>query len=361
MIRLLAIFAPAFAVIAGIGVLGLIQPFYTLLKEAPHTLAKTKRRMARVSKEYSGVAVFIIFLILVTNLAFSPQTGGVPRAINSAFVPTAISASSLPIGGAQVSAPVSAWLDALNWIQANIPSNNVVVAWWDYGDWLSDIGNVTTLCDNTTYNSTQIANVGYIMMGNENQSLEMLATYNGYNNPGRVNYILVFTVLQIQQSSSGSGGYTAIPSGYGDEGKWVWMARISGSAEQWYIQNGVNGVNYMSTSSTEWKDETNFGHTDNQTGQWDWNDQGNNCTIYELMNYAEVQYCDQWNSALSSQGSSLTPSTTTTAPTYFNLTEGYLAGIDASPFAYGGLVPLVAIYKIDYSAYYNATGTTGTG
>ena len=70
MIRLLAIFAPAFAIIAGIGVLGLIKPFYTLLKEAPHTLAKTKRRMARVSKEYSGVAVFLIFLILVTDVGF---------------------------------------------------------------------------------------------------------------------------------------------------------------------------------------------------------------------------------------------------------------------------------------------------
>ena len=42
MIRLLAIFAPAFAIIAGIGVMGLVKPFYTLLKEAPHTLAKNK-------------------------------------------------------------------------------------------------------------------------------------------------------------------------------------------------------------------------------------------------------------------------------------------------------------------------------
>ncbi len=100
----------------------------------------------------------------------------------------------------------------------------MVVAWWDYGDWLSDIGNVTTLCDNTTYNTTQIENVGFIMMGNENQSMQMLSNYENYNNPGRVNYILVFTVLAISQSSSGTG-YTASPEGYGDEGKWVWMAR----------------------------------------------------------------------------------------------------------------------------------------
>jgi hypothetical protein len=189
------------------------------------------------------------------------------------------------------------------------------------------------------------------MMGNENQSMQMLSKYENYNNPGRVNYILVFTVLEIQQSSSGSSTYTAYPSGYGDEGKWPWMASISGTAEQWYINNG-----YMSaTTSTVWKDEASFGSANNQTGQWVWNDQGDNCTVYELMNYAEVQYCNGWASA----GVNITPSATTTTPTYF--TEAYIAGLDTSPFQYGGLVPLVAIYEINYPAYYSATGTTGTG
>ena len=58
-------------------------------------------------------------------------------------------------------------------------------------------------------------------------------------------------------------------------------------------------------------------------------------------------------------GYSISPDTTTTLPTYF--TPAYFAGLDTSPFAYGGLVPIVAIYKINYPAYYNATGTTGTG
>ena len=64
MIRLLAIFAPAFAIIAAVGILSILKPFYTLLKESPRSLAKTKRKLARVSKEYSGVAIFLIFLIL---------------------------------------------------------------------------------------------------------------------------------------------------------------------------------------------------------------------------------------------------------------------------------------------------------
>ncbi len=349
MIRLLAIFAPAFAIIAAIGILGIVKPFYTLLQENPRSIAKTKRKLARVSKEYSGVAVFLIFMILISTFAFSPQTGGVPRSVNQAFSPTAISAASLPVGGSSLTQPVTAWTESLSWLKQTVPSTEVVVSWWDYGFWLTYQGNVTTLNDNTTENTTQIENVGFIFMANENQSMAMLSSYNNDNNPGRVGYILVFTVLQIGQSSSGSSSYVASPAGYGDEGKWVWMARISGEAESRLINEG-----YMNASQP-WKDETAFGAPDNTTGKWDWNDQGLNCTVEELINNAEVQYCNQWTQA----GVSLSPDMTTTAPTYFTL--AYLGGEDASPFQYGGLVPLVAIYKINYDAYYAATGTTGTG
>ena len=343
MVRLLAIFAPAFCIVAAMGVLGLVKPFFTLLKEKSGT-TKMKRKLARVSKEYSGFAVFFIFIILVTSFAFTPETGGVPRSIDSAFVPTAISASSLPIGGASLTQSVSAWTTSLNWLSHNVPSNNVVVSWWDYGFWLTYLGNVTTLNDNTTENTTQIENVGFIFMGNENQSLQMLSTYNNYNSPGRVNYILVFTVLQISQSSSGSS-YVASPAGYGDEGKWVWMARISGDAKNRLISEG-----YMK-NATAWTDETKFGSTNAQTGRWAWNDQGQNSTVYELMNYAEVQYCNE----MAALNIPITPDFTTTQPSYFK--TAYIAGLDTSPFQYGGLVPLVAIYQIDYNAYNNATIT----
>ena len=352
MIRLLAIFAPAFAILAAVGILSVLRPFYTLLKESPRQLAKTKRKLARVSKEYSGVAIFLIFIILVTELAFSPQlTGGTPRAISQSFIPTALSASSIPIGGTQLTQPVSTWIDALTWMKSNLPANSVVVSWWDYGDWLSDIGNVTTLCDNTTYNSTQIGNVGLIMMGNENQSMMMLNHYENYNKPGRVNYVLVFLVLAIQQQS-GSSSYTASPAGYGDEGKFVWMARISGTYEQTYLNDG-----YMGTSNglTKWKDETSFGSYSNQTGAWSWNQQGMNCTINEIMYNAASQYTQ----ALTQAGYSISTSWTATTPTYF--TPVQIFGISTSPGQYGGLIPLVALYQVNYGAYYAETGARGTG
>ena len=165
-------------------------------------------------------------------------------------------------------------------MQGNVKSTDVVVMWWDYGNWLSDLGNVTSLADNTTTNATQIQNVGFIFMGNENQSMAMLNSY-GQN---RVKYIAVFEVLQISQASSGSSSYVASPAGYGDEGKWVWMARISGQNKDGLIKAG------FMNPATAWTNETTFGASDPTTGRWQWNDQGLNCTVFELMNYAEVDY-----------------------------------------------------------------------
>ncbi len=345
MIRLLVLFAPAFGIIAGIGIVTMLKPFVTLLKEAPKTLVKSKRRMPRVSKEYSGVAVLIIFMLLVSSLAFSPQTGGEPRSISQAYTPTAISGSSLPVGGAGLNQPVSAWLDAIGWMKSNVPSTDVVTMWWDYGNWLSDLGNVTSLDDNTTTNGTQIANVGFIFMGNENESMKMLSSYG----EDRVKYIAVFEVLGISQASSGSSSYTAYPAGYGDEGKWTWMARISGTDEQRLINEG------FMDPATAWTNETTFGAVNSQTNQWQWNDQGLNCTVEELLNYAEVQYCNTITQSTNNQ-ITVTPDMTTTEPTYFQ--EAFFAGLNVSPTQYGGLVPIVAIYSIDWAAYDAANGIT---
>ncbi len=340
MVRLLVLFAPAFAIIAGIGILGVVKPFMTLLKDNSKSLAKSKRKVLRVSKEYSGLAIIVIFIVLISNFAFTPQTGGVPRSVSNAYVPTAISGSSLPVGGNGLNAPVEAWLDAIQWFKTNAKPTDVTVMWWDYGNWLSDLGNVTSLADNTTVNGTQIANIGFAFMANENQTMNLLSTYG----QDRVKYIAVFIVLGVSQASSSSGSsssntYITFPYGYGDDGKWIWMARISGQQKQRFIDSG------FISAADAWTDETSFGSSGTNS-QWQWNDRGLNCTVEELMNFAEQAYCANINS----QGTyTLQPSYTASTPSYF--TPAYFAGINVAPLTYGGLVPIVAIYKINWDAY----------
>jgi dolichyl-diphosphooligosaccharide--protein glycosyltransferase len=335
MVRLLVIFAPAFSLLAAMGILGVLKPFYALLREAPQIAIKSKRRIARVSKEYSGAAIFLVFMLLFTNLALSPQNGGIPRVYGQAYAPITISAASLPVAPSE---PAQEWLDMLSWTQNNLQSTTVVCAWWDYGYWLSILGNVTSLADNATVNGTQIENIGFIFMAPEDQSMKMLALYNA-------KYILVFTTLAIRQSSDGNS-YLVQPAGYGDEGKWSWMARISGQARDRFIQTG-----FISTELA-WTNETTFGSVNNQTSAWQWNDVGKNSTVYKLMSWAKQRWVD-----VSGTQSGIGADAAGVQPTYFK--EKYFAGenlnaIDAAS-KYSGLIPIVALYEIDWQKYYNAT------
>jgi dolichyl-diphosphooligosaccharide--protein glycosyltransferase len=336
MVRLLVIFAPAFSLLAAIGILGILKPFYALLREAPQIAIKSKRRIARVSKEYSGIAIFLVFMLLFTNLAFSPQNGGMPRVYGQAYAPITISAASLPVVPSE---PAQEWLDMLSWTQNNLQPTTVVCAWWDYGYWLSVLGNVTSLADNATVNGTQIENIGFIFMAPEQQSLKMLERYNA-------KYILVFTVLGIVQSSDGSS-YVVQPAGYGDEGKWMWMARISGQARDRFTQNG------LISAELAWTDENAFGSVSNETGAWQWNDVGKNSTVYKLMSWAKQRWV-----VVSGESAGIGADEAGVQPTYFK--EAYFAGEELNPIdasaKYGGLIPVVALYEIDWQTYYTEIG-----
>jgi len=196
------------------------------------------------------------------------------------------------------------------------------------------MGNVTTLADNATINTTQIENIGFIFMANETQALEMLKLYNA-------KYILVFTVLAIGQTSSGT--YQAYPVNLGDEGKWAWMARISGQASQRFVKSG-----FIPQNDT-WTDELPFGNS-TATGTFQWSEKGTNSTVYKLMSYAWQKWTDTIGGLYG-----ITLSEKAYTPTFFK--EEYITGTTILPDEYGGLIPLVALYKIDWETY-SSSGTS---
>ena len=336
MVRLLAVFAPAFGLLAAIGIVSILKPFYTLLREAPRIVVKTKRGLARVSKEYSGIAIFLVFILVVTDLAFMPQSSGIPRVYGAAYNPLAITASSLPVGGSTLTTPVPEWSNMLLYTQNNLNSGTVVCSWWDYGYWLGILGNVTSLADNATINATQIENIGFIFMANETRSIPMLKQYNA-------KYILVFITVQVGTSNN---AYYADFGRYGDEAKWSWMARISGAARQRFINSS------FIDEASAWTDESTFGSTDTTTNTWVWNDAGTNSTVYKLMSYAK----DRWGQ-VSGTPNSVSTNFGGVIPTYFK--EAYFSGEETNPFAYGGIVPIVALYEIDYEKYNSDFNITG--
>jgi len=331
MVRLLLLLAPAFSLSAAVGIVGVLKPFNTLLKEPPKVTVKKKYGLEHVGREFSGTAIFLIFLILMANFAFAPLPGGIPKVFRQAYAPVTITSGSLPIVPNE---PMREWLDLLKYVNDFQDSTTVVCSWWDYGYWLTILGNVTSLADNATINGTQIENIGFIFMANETQALKILKLYDA-------KYILVFVTLALGQS--GETTYASF-AGYGDEGKWMWMARISGKAHDRFVNGDTNGdgvkdVDNLIDESSMWDDEAKFGNfTENR---WTWNDAGTNSTIYKLMSWAKQRWCEQ---------NGVSPDEMGVQPQYFK--EEYFAGLSLSAdqvaSKYGGIVPLVCLYSIEY-------------
>ena len=318
MVRLLVLMAPAYSLLAAVGIIGILKPFNTLINETPKITVKRRYSLEHVGKEYSGTAIFLIFLVLMTNFAFP-----MPKVYKQSSTPVTITAGSLSISP---NAPVREWFDMLQYL-SNLPhsSTTVAVSWWDDGYWLTVLGNVTSLADNATVDTKQIENIGFIFMANETQSMMMLKRYNA-------KYILVFDTFD-------SGGNWLDWAG-GDNGKWIWMAKISGNARQRFIQEG------LVDDSTAWSDENKFGSYNNNTNKWEWNDQfGKNSTVYKLMSWAKNQWCS---------GKVTDPdAASVNQPVYFK--EAFFSGkslsVTDAKNNYGGVVPLVALYEVDWSLY----------
>ena len=237
MVRLMLIAAPAICLLWAIALDKLLKPFVAVLKEAQRVQVGRRRfQIKHVGKEFSVVVFIFIFLLLTVN--FVTPT---PRVYDESYAPTTIAAASLPL---RPQTTVSDWITTLEWMRTNLPPGTVVVSWWDYGDWITVLGNQTTVVDNTTMNKTQIQQVALMFMSNETEAIKILQRYNA-------SYVVVFA------SFTNTGEYT----GWGDDGKWMWMARIA----------GLN--------------ETDFG--DYEDNKWVWNEKGKNTVIYKLMEFAK--------------------------------------------------------------------------
>ncbi len=205
-----------------------------LILVAPAAVAATAVGMAQLLKikrfgwavALMAVASTAMFVALGWGTATAPQQ-------------IVVSATAGP------SVPSSDWLDALMWMATRLPPNASVAEWWDYGYWVSILGNRPSLADNSTINSTQIGTIGLAFMSPARIGIEILSK------DLKTHYIVVFmpwTALCANPSYSQYGlwsnkfvpignntGWFAlpfctlvpeIPAG-GDFLKSYWMAQIA--------------------------------------------------------------------------------------------------------------------------------------
>jgi len=254
MARLSLLLAPAVSIIWAFALVKLVKPFVSILRDDTKVSRRKMRLRPKVGKEFSAGFIALLFLLLTVNFVL-PTTGGsdYSRTIDRAYSPTTIAASSLPLR-----AEISYWLDSLNWMRTNLNSSTVVAAWWDYGYWITTIGNVTTLADNGTWNTTQIGKIGEMFVSNETASIEILEHFDA-------EYVTIFMSFDTEGEDIG----------YGDEGKWRWMARIA----------GLDDVKYGNYSlGVDWVDTNEDGSPADD--ELIVNELGTSSVLYKLMHYA---------------------------------------------------------------------------
>jgi len=242
--RLLVYSSISLGILGGIGFAELI---YAIVKPSSTALVK-KAKQAPTSRNEMKV----VFSIAVIALLVLPAGAyWIPNPIPCTYSGQIFCDNSPAdagvslVNGATVYSryAFSDWIDALQWIRQDTPTNSVVIAWWDYGYWITVMGNRTTVVDNATLNSTRISQVGQLLMSNATQAASMAESMGG----GRPTYVAIFITGSIYPYTSSSGTTTnffvlQVPSGNGftagggDESKKQWFIRIGGLDETKYLE-----------------------------------------------------------------------------------------------------------------------------
>jgi dolichyl-diphosphooligosaccharide--protein glycosyltransferase len=228
--RLLVFASIGIIVLAGLGIYEVTRSIMETRKSSSPTTAKTRKIKKRLQRENDTIAnltkariikiayVIVIIFILSIPMVYPPNSNW----LISADIPT-----SIANGGTGYRVKTNDWIDALNWISQNTPKNAVIASWWDYGYWITTLGNRTSLADNGTLNSTRIQTIAKMFIDKPEEGIKTAGQL-------KADYILIYIVAQRLAGANGTSFYT-LGSG-GDESKKQWFIRIGGFDENQYLQ-----------------------------------------------------------------------------------------------------------------------------
>ena len=146
----------------------------------------------------------------------------------SVDVPTAIAN-----GGTAFRFQTTDWIDATQWISENTEEDAVIAAWWDYGYWITTLGQRTTIADNATLNQTRIESVAKMFIAEEQSGIKIAQDL-------QADYVLVYVAAQKQFDGNLGNTTQRVPvftlGQGGEESKKQWIMRIAGFDESQYLE-----------------------------------------------------------------------------------------------------------------------------
>jgi len=78
--------------------------------------------------------------------------------------------------GTQFNLSTNDWADAMQWLRENTPEDAVIASWWDYGYWISTLGERKTLADNATLIDWQIRKIAAMYMSTPEDAWRILTS-----------------------------------------------------------------------------------------------------------------------------------------------------------------------------------------
>lgn len=224
-----------------LGSIGFAELVFSLTKPSLPSIVKKRETYSPRSEIKVVYSVFLIALVAIPAGSFWIPNPVPCNGTNFYFCDNSPADSGVSlVNGATVysRSTFNDWAQTLSWIRQNTPENAVIISWWDYGYWITVMGNRTTVADNATLNGTRIAQIGRMFMSNATIAAQMAKEMA----EGRPAYILIFLVgsvvpvngqqYYILQVPAGNG-FTA---GGGDESKKQWFIRIGGLNESQYLE-----------------------------------------------------------------------------------------------------------------------------
>jgi len=194
----------AVIILASVGISILSAEIFKSKKTKDKKFLKTPSRITKIS----FVIVVIILLILPTTL---PARGNWIDSIKAP--PTILN------GGTNFNVSNYDWLDAMDWLKNNTPEDAVVASWWDYGYWITTLGERISLADNATLQTIRIQKLGEMLLSPPDRAIELL-------NELDADYVLIFIAAQKIQVAPQE---VYLLTGGADESKKQWFMRIAGS------------------------------------------------------------------------------------------------------------------------------------
>ena len=138
-------------------------------------------------------------------------------------------------GGSAYPVSTNDWLESMEWIKNNTPKDAVIASWWDYGYWISTLGERATIADNSTLYTSVIENLAKMFLSSPEEGWKTLKDM-------QADYVVVFVSGQrLAVDNEDQSLY--ILQGGGDESKKQWFIRIADKSIAQYLESdGISGT-----------------------------------------------------------------------------------------------------------------------